>query len=53
MTEREAQVSGRERADEDLRRLAAVVRESNDAVALLDFEGNILAWNRGAENEYP
>ncbi len=34
------------------RRLAAVVRDSNDAVTLLDFEGNITAWNRGAEKMY-
>ncbi len=40
------------KAGEDSRRLAALVRDSNDAVALLDFEGNILAWNRGAENMY-
>lgn len=31
------------------RRLAAVVRDSNDAVTLLDFSGNIQAWNRAAE----
>jgi len=52
MTKLKAQVSGREPPEEGLRRLAAVVRDSNDAVMLLDFEGNILAWNRGAENIY-
>jgi len=52
MAEREAQVSGRKQAEEDSRRLAAIVRDANDAVTLLDFEGNILAWNRGAENMY-
>jgi len=52
MTKLKAEVSGRKRADEGFRRLAAVVRDSNDAVMLLDFEGNILAWNRGAENMY-
>ncbi len=33
-------------------RLVAVVRDSNDAILLHDFEGNITAWNRGAENMY-
>ena len=36
------------RLEED-RRLAIVVKDSNDAVTVLDFEGNILSWNRGAE----
>jgi two-component system CheB/CheR fusion protein len=30
------------------RRLAAVVRDSYDAITLRDFNGNILAWNRQA-----
>lgn len=38
--------------EEPLRRLATVVRDSNDAILLLDFEGNIHAWNRGAERIY-
>ena len=33
-------------------RLAAVVRNSNDAVTLQDFAGRILAWNRRAEEMY-
>ena len=33
-------------------RLATVVRDSNDAVTVMDFEGRILAWNRGAEKIY-
>ena len=37
---------------EDLRRLATVVSDSNDAVILHDFEGKILAWNRGAKETY-
>lgn len=36
----------------DERRLATVVRDSNDAVFVLDLEGTILAWNRGAERAY-
>jgi two-component system CheB/CheR fusion protein len=33
-------------------RLAAVVRDSNDAVTVQDLEGTILAWNKGAERVY-
>jgi two-component system, chemotaxis family, CheB/CheR fusion protein len=33
-------------------RLAVVVRDSNDAVIMQDFEGRILAWNPGAERIY-
>ena len=36
----------------DLNRLATVVRDSNDAVTVQDIEGNILAWNKGAEQLY-
>ena len=34
------------------RRLAAVLTDSNDAVAVLDFSGAITAWNKGAERMY-
>lgn len=37
------------RADEQARWLAAVLRDSNDAVYVHDFDGKISAWNRGAE----
>ena len=37
---------------EDLRRLATVVSDSNDAVIMHDFDGKILAWNRGAIETY-
>ena len=30
-------------------RLAAVIKDSNDAIILHDFKGEIVAWNRGAE----
>ena len=33
-------------------RLAAVVKDSNDAITLYDFEGKIIAWNKGAEKLY-
>ena len=34
------------------RRMATVVRDSNDAITIQDFEGRITAWNRGAELMY-
>lgn len=34
------------------KRLAAVLSDSSDAIIVLDMKGNILAWNRGAENMY-
>jgi len=37
---------------EKLRRLATVVEDSNDAIAVYDSEGNILAWNRRATEMY-
>ena len=37
---------------EDLRRLATVVSDSNDAVIMHDLDGRILAWNRGAQETY-
>jgi two-component system CheB/CheR fusion protein len=35
-----------------VRRLATVLDDSNDAVMVLDFKGNILAWNKGAQRMY-
>jgi PAS domain S-box-containing protein len=37
---------------EDLRRMATVVSDSNDAVIMHDFDGKILAWNHGAQATY-
>ena len=39
-------------AEAEARHLGAVLRDSNDAVALLDLEGRIIGWNRGAERLY-
>jgi len=39
-------------AEAESRHLTAVLRDSNDAVALLDLEGRITGWNRGAERLY-
>ena len=52
MTGAETEVTERDCAEEELRRLATVVRDSNDAVIVQDLEGKILAWNRGAEKMY-
>src|ERR1019366_7824346 len=37
---------------EKFRRMATVIQDSNDAITFQDLEGNILAWNRGAELMY-
>ena len=37
---------------EELRRLATVVTDSNDAIILHDLDGKILAWNHGANEIY-
>ncbi|MBN2058700.1 MAG: PAS domain S-box protein, partial [Candidatus Saganbacteria bacterium] len=34
---------------QQIRRLATVVLDSNDAILIQDHEGNITAWNCGAE----
>jgi two-component system CheB/CheR fusion protein len=40
------------RAEQQTRRLATAVTDSNDAVILVDLKGDIQAWNRGAERVY-
>jgi len=40
------------RNSEAVQRLAAVVRDSRDAILMQDMTGRILAWNRGAEKMY-
>lgn len=37
---------------EKFRRMATVIKDSNDAITFQDLEGNILAWNQGAEKMY-
>lgn len=39
-------------SEEKLRRLATVVMDSNDAITVQDFEGNIIEWNKAAETVY-
>ncbi len=36
----------------EARRMATVVRDSNDAITITDFDGRITAWNHGAELMY-
>ena len=42
----------RKREEANLRRLAMVVLDSNDAITVQDLDGKISAWNRGAERMY-
>lgn len=46
------QTNKQDQIDANLRRLATVVRDSNDAITVQDFEGNISAWNKGAIKMY-
>ncbi len=48
----ERDISERMGALEKFRRMATVIQDSNDAITFQDLEGNILAWNRGAEIMY-
>jgi two-component system CheB/CheR fusion protein len=34
-----------------MNRLVVIVRDSNDAITVMDFDGRILAWNPDAERE--
>ncbi|MGB7219770.1 MAG: PAS domain S-box protein, partial [Vicinamibacterales bacterium] len=45
-------ITGRLAAEAESRHLSAVLRDSNDAVVLVDLEGRITGWNRGAERLY-
>jgi two-component system, chemotaxis family, CheB/CheR fusion protein len=45
-------ITERKRSVMQAERLATVVRDSNDAVAVLKADGEILAWNKGAEQMY-
>ena len=45
-------LSERVDTEQDLRRLATIVRDSNDAITLQQFDGTILEWNHAAERMY-
>ena len=46
------EITQRVAAEAESRRFAAVLRDSNDAVTMHNFDGKIIAWNRGAEHIY-
>ncbi len=48
----ERDVTEQRKSEAALRRLAAVVTDSNDAITVQDFKGNINAWNKAAEAMY-
>ena len=46
------EINERKNSEADLRRLAAVVKDSNDSITVQDLDGKIIAWNRGSEKMY-
>lgn len=45
-------ITRRIEAEEESRRMATVLYDSNDAITMLDLDGRIIAWNRGAGRMY-
>lgn len=45
-------VTSRKRAEDQLRRLAAIVESSDDAILVTKLDGTIIEWNTGAERIY-
>jgi PAS domain S-box-containing protein len=50
--ELQKEITERNKEEAKIRRLATVVRDSNDAITIQDFEGRITTWNHGAELMY-
>ena len=45
-------VTQRIEAETESRRFSTLLYDSNDAITMLDLDGRIMAWNRGAERMY-
>ena len=45
-------ITEQKQSERSIRRLADLVRDSNDAITVQDSRGRILAWNQGAERTY-
>ena len=45
-------ITERKIAEEKIKQLATIVADSNDAITVQNLEGNIVAWNKGAELIY-
>jgi len=45
-------ITERNKVEATLRRLAIVVSDSNDAITVMNLDGTISAWNKGAERMY-
>jgi len=45
-------ITDRKKAEAALRRLVTIVTDSNDAITVVDMDGKITAWNKGAEDTY-
>jgi len=45
-------ITQRIKSEQQARRMATVLRDSNDAICVLTLDGRITAWNRGAEQLY-
>jgi two-component system, chemotaxis family, CheB/CheR fusion protein len=41
-----------QKESEEARRLSVLLRDSNDAIVVFDFQGNIISWNQGATHLY-
>jgi PAS domain S-box-containing protein len=48
----QTEVVQRRRAEQDLRRVAAIIESSDDAIVSKDLDGVITTWNAGAERLY-
>jgi PAS domain S-box-containing protein len=45
-------ITQRIESDAEIQRMATILQDSNDAVTVMDLNGNITAWNKGAQRMY-